>query len=163
MSGARHAAPVWLAQSAEAETVAALLVEFRDHIGKAWPSANAFLAGVERLIERSDCDYLLGAPDQDTPPAGVCQLRYRFSVWTASEDCWLEDLFVRQSARSRGLGAALVEAAAARAVQRGCRRIELDASEANDRALRFYGRLGFSASSKSEPPARDLFLGRRLD
>jgi GNAT superfamily N-acetyltransferase len=153
----------WLAEPHEAETVARLLVAFRDHYGHDWPSENAFLASVESLIERPDTEYLLGTPNEDSAPAGVCQLRYRHSVWTAAEDCWLEDLFVRSGARGAGLGAALVELALKRARAHGCRRVELDTSEANQGALALYERFGFSASSKSRPPARDLFLGVRLD
>jgi GNAT superfamily N-acetyltransferase len=154
-------ARAWRAEPHEAETVAALLVAFRDHNGKDWPSANAFLASVEKLIETTDTEFLLGAVDDDSPPVGVCQLRFRHSVWTATPDCWLEDLFVSAPARGTGVGAALIELAFARATARGCRRIELDTNEDNP-ALRLYQRLGFSERSKGAP-GRDLLLGRRLD
>ena len=153
----------WVAQPDEAETVAQLLIAFRDWYGRDWPSDNAFLAGVERLIERVDTEFLLGAPHDDAPPAGVCQLRYRPCIWTAADDCWLEDLFVTPTARRGGLGAALVESALARARARGCRRVELDTSEANASAIALYERFGFSASAKSSSGARDLFMGVRLD
>jgi GNAT superfamily N-acetyltransferase len=156
------AVTAWRAGPDEAETVARLLVAFRDHNGSDWPSGNAFLASVEKLIERTDTEFLLASASEDSPPAGVCQLRFRFSVWTAADDCWLEDLFVEESARGAGVGGALVEAALERARVRGCRRIELDTSEANENALRLYERHGFSTSSKSEAPARDVFLGRSI-
>jgi GNAT superfamily N-acetyltransferase len=154
-------ARAWLAEVDEAEPVARLLVAFRDWMGKGWPSENAFLASVERLIEDPSTEYLLGTPDDDSPPAGVLQLRYRFSVWTAADDCWLEDLFVLESARGAGVGSALVELALQRARDRGCRRIELDTNEDNP-AVALYERFGFSSSYKS-PQSRDLFFGRRLD
>ena len=91
----------------------------------------------------------------------MLQLRFRFSVWRAAADAWLEDLFVRESARRTGMGAALVELAVERATERGAKRIELDTNEANAGALALYERLGFSASSKGA--GRDLFLGRPLD
>jgi GNAT superfamily N-acetyltransferase len=153
----------WVAEPREAETVARLLVEFRDFAGGNWPSENSFLASVERLLPRIDTEYLLAAADADSPPAGVCQLRFRLSVWTAAEDCWLEDLFVSEPARERGVGTALVELALERARERGCRRIELDASESNAAALALYERFGFSRHSKSAAPDRDLFLGVRLE
>ena len=154
--------PVWLAAPEEAHAVAGLLVAFRDHNERDWPSDNAILAGVERLVEDPQTEFLLGARDGGSPPAGVCQLRFRWSVWTAAPDCWLEDLYVSAAARGRGIGGALVEAAIERARARGCRRVELDTSEANELALRLYGRHGFSPSSKTRAPARDLFLGRPL-
>lgn len=155
--------PVWLAGPDEAETVGRLLVEFRDLLGTDWPSENAILASVERLLEDRETEFLVSAPDEDAAPAGVCQLRYRWAVWTAAPDCWLEDLYVTRAARGRGVGVALVEAALERARARGCRRIELDTSEGNQAALRLYERMGFSPSSKSDAPTRDLFLGRRLE
>lgn len=155
---------MWLADPSEAAIVAGLLVEFRDHYGRDWPSANSFLASVERLMEQPSAEFLLGAPDDDSPPAGVCQLRYRDSVWMATDDCWLEDLFVREAARGTGLGTGLVEAALERARDRGCRRVELDTNEANEAALAIYRRLGFSERSKSpDGEGRDLFLGVSLD
>jgi GNAT superfamily N-acetyltransferase len=159
--GPTTTARAWLAGPEEAETVARLLVEFRDHYGKDWPSDNAFLASVERLMEDRDTEFLLGTPNDDAAPAGVLQLRFRFSVWTAAPDAWLEDLFVRDDARRSGVGDALVALAIERAGARGCRRIELDTGEGNAAALGLYARHGFSASSKSTG-GRDLFLGRAI-
>ena len=152
---------VWRAWPNEAEEVARLLVGFRNYYGRDWPSDNAMLATVERLIEQPDVDFLLAAPEEATPAVGVCQLRYRLSVWTAAPDCWLEDLFVEESTRGSGVGAALVEAALAKARERGCRRVELDTNETNERALALYRRFGFSERSKGDD-GRDLFLGVRL-
>ncbi len=161
----------WVADPAEAAVVAGLLVEFRDHNGHDWPSPNSFLASVERLINQPDTEFLLGTAQGDSGArggavgaAGVCQLRYRHSVWKAADDCWLEDLFVREAARGAGLGAALVLLALERARERGCRRVELDTNEANEAALALYRRMGFSERSKSyESGGRDLFLGIALE
>jgi hypothetical protein len=86
---------VWRAEPHEAEVVGGLLVDFRNHLGVDWPSDNAFLAGVDRLIEDPNTVYLLGAPDADSPPQGVAQVRFRYGIWWAAQDCLLEDLFVR--------------------------------------------------------------------
>jgi ribosomal protein S18 acetylase RimI-like enzyme len=152
---------VWLAAPEEAAAVAQLLVEFRDHQGHLWPPYDSFLASVEGLIERPDTEFWLGAPDDDAQPAGICQLRFRHSVWTAADDCWLEDLFVRSEARRRGVARALVQRALDRARERGCRRVELDTNEDNDGAIGLYESLGFSKTNKG--PSRSLFLGVRLD
>lgn len=156
------AARAWLAQPDEAESVAALLVAFRDHMGSAWPSENAFLASVERLFEDADAEFLLAARDDDSPPAGVLQLRFRFSVWKAAPDAWIEDLFVNAEARRAGVGEALLTLAIERAGARGAKRVELDTKEDNAAALALYERNGFSTRSKGGA-ARDLFLGRAID
>jgi ribosomal protein S18 acetylase RimI-like enzyme len=159
VSGAPEA---WVAEPAEAETVARLLVGFRDHLGKDWPSDNAFLAGVEKLIEDRDTVFVIGSPDPDAPPAGVVALRFRHSLWTASPDCLLEDVYVEEHARGTGLGRALVERALEVARERGARRAELDVNETNEAAMRLYASLGFG--KKATPwEGRDLFLNLRLD
>jgi GNAT superfamily N-acetyltransferase len=146
---------VWRAEHHEAEAVGQLLVEFRNHLGVDWPSDNAFLAGVDRLIEDPNTAFLLGAPDADSPPAGVAQVRFRYGIWWAAEDCLLEDLFVREDARGAGLGRALVEQVIELARQRGCRRVELDANEDNAAALALYRAFGFDAQD-------DRYGGRNL-
>jgi GNAT superfamily N-acetyltransferase len=153
---------VWLAELDEAEIVADLLIAFRDHLGSGRPSDNAMLAGVERLMEGVEAEFLLASRDEDSPPAGVAQLRFRFSVWEAAPDCWLEDLFVREDARRRGVGAALVQSAIGRASERGARRVELDTNEDNAAAIALYEAHGFSARSKASSTGRDLFLGLQL-
>jgi ribosomal protein S18 acetylase RimI-like enzyme len=76
----------------------------------------------------------------------------------------MEDLYVAQPERGRGLGRALVELAFERASARGARRIELDTNEQNRGAIALYESLGFSSASKrhGELQGRDLFMGRRL-
>jgi ribosomal protein S18 acetylase RimI-like enzyme len=151
---------VWLARDDDADAVASLIAAFRDWWGNDRPADADIHATVERLIPDPATDYLLAAPDGELEPAGVAQLRYRLSVWTGVDDCWLEDLYVADAARRAGLGRALVEAAFERARERGCQRMELDVNEQNAEALAFYERLGFTTEPK--PPGRTLFVARKL-
>jgi GNAT superfamily N-acetyltransferase len=153
---------VWKAGPHEAAVVARLLVSFRDHLAMDWPSENAFLAGVERLMDDVNTEFLLGAPDADSPPAGVVQLRFRYGIWKAATDCLVEDVFVADGSRGRGLARALMELAAERARERGCRRMELDTEEDNAAALALYESVGFSASRSPGGP-RQVFLRRPLE
>jgi ribosomal protein S18 acetylase RimI-like enzyme len=148
VSGVRVAGPQ------DAALVASLLIAFRDHMGYSTPPDESFHATVAMLIEDPKCVYLL-ADD-----LGVAQLRFRLSVWTGVEDCWLEDLFVSEDARGQGLGRALLEECFAVARSRGCKRIELDVQADNTGALRLYESAGFSATPKG--PVQTLFMSRRL-
>ncbi|HMJ35698.1 MAG TPA: GNAT family N-acetyltransferase [Baekduia sp.] len=152
----------WKAGPHEARIVARLLVRFRDHLGYDWPSDNAFLAGVERLIEERDTEYLLAAADEDSPPSGVVQLRFRRGIWRAGGDCLVEDVYVADEARGRGVARALLELATERALERGCRRMELDVNEGNEAGLALYESFGFRSSSEPGAP-RDLYMRRHLD
>jgi ribosomal protein S18 acetylase RimI-like enzyme len=151
---------VWLGGEQDVDAVASLIAGFRNWWGNARPADAEIRATVERLVSDPATDFLLAAPDGGPAPAGVCQLRYRLSVWTGADDCWLEDLYVTDGARRSGLGRALVEAAFERARERGCRRIELDVNEENLDAIAFYVSLGFSTEPK--PPGRTLFVARKL-
>ncbi|HLW96318.1 MAG TPA: GNAT family N-acetyltransferase [Solirubrobacteraceae bacterium] len=155
---------VWVATPAQAADVTRLLLAFRDWFESEEPSTESMAASVAALIEDPATEYLLGRDGEAEPPCGVCQLRFRHSVWTGTPDCWLEDLYVADSGRGRGVGRALVELACDRARLRGAERIELDTNETNATAIALYESLGFSAASKVHGPVtgRDMFMGRRL-
>jgi ribosomal protein S18 acetylase RimI-like enzyme len=151
---------VWLAGEEDADAVSSLIAAFRDWWGKDQPPLGQIRETATVLLADPGTEFLLAAAGDDDPPAGVCQLRYRLSVWTGADDCWLEDLYVEDGARGAGLGRALVTASFERAAARGCRRIELDVNEQNTAAVAFYEQLGFSTEPK--PPGRTLFLARKL-
>jgi ribosomal protein S18 acetylase RimI-like enzyme len=150
---------VWIAGNDEHAAVARLLCQFRDWWGYDEPDDAQMEARVRRVMDAGESEFLLAGAQND--PAGVCQLRYRFGVWLGAPDCWLEDLFVREHARGRGLGRMLAQAAIARARERGARRIELDVNDANDAALALYEELGFSAWVE-RAGGRNLMMRLRL-
>jgi ribosomal protein S18 acetylase RimI-like enzyme len=152
---------VWLAEDRDLDEVTTLIAAFRDWWGKDVPSDESIRATVRALLGDPMTEYLLAASAPGEAASGVCQLRYRLSVWTGTEDCWLEDLYVLEDARRSGMGRSLVSAALDRARGRGCRRIELDVNEENTAAIDFYRSLGFTTEPK--PPGRTLFVARRLD
>jgi GNAT superfamily N-acetyltransferase len=145
--------PARIANATDAEAVAGLLVEFRDWIGRAQPDPAGALASVRRLLADPEAEFLLAGDPADA----VCQLRYCHSVWTGTDDCVIEDVFVRERARGAGLGSVLVAAAIERARERGCARIQLDTGEGNTPALALYRSFGFE-SGTGEPGGRDVML-----
>ena len=146
-----------LATHEDAADVARLMRGFRDWQGRTEPDDASMESTARRLLEDPGAEFLLAGD----PAAGVCQLRYRLSIWTGVDDCCLEDLYVEDSARGSGLGRALVEAAVERARGHGCARMELDANEANAPALALYRSFGFDSHSK-RADGHDLFMRLRL-
>jgi GNAT superfamily N-acetyltransferase len=71
-----------------------------------------------------------------------------FSTWTGRHGLYLEDLFVVPEHRSRGVGRALLGALAARAVDRGCARLEWAVLDWNQPAIDFYHSLGAVAQDE---------------
>jgi GNAT superfamily N-acetyltransferase len=60
------------------------------------------------------------------------------STWVASEDCYLEDLFVSDTARGRGVGRALIDDLIALARTKGWARLYWHTNETNTRARGLY-------------------------
>ena len=140
------------------DRAAALLAAFRDSMGRDLPSVGTIRASASAIAAAGDGEYLLAA--RGLEPGGVCQLRFRHSVWTSTEDAWIEDVYVLEDERGAGLGGALVECAIDRARARGCARVELDVDERNAAALALYHGLGFSGDLKADE--RSLLLGLTL-
>lgn len=130
---------VRVAAAGEQDAVVALIAGFRDFYGETDPTDDVIAAAVGKLIGDERTDFLLIGD----PAIGVAQLRFRPSIWTGTDDAWLEDLFVVESARGRGAGRALVQGCIDRAAERGCKRLQLDANERNEGAIALYGSLGF--------------------
>jgi GNAT superfamily N-acetyltransferase len=62
------------------------------------------------------------------------------STWVATEDCYLEDLFVAPEARGHGLGRALLDDLVALARAKGWARLYWHTDEGNTRARALYDR-----------------------
>lgn len=151
-----------VATTEDASEVTRLLIAFRDHNGYDSPPDEVFTAGVQRLLDDADTEFLLASVAEGEAPAGVAQLRFRWGIWRNGGDCLVEDVYVEDAVRGAGLGRALMELATERALARGCRRMELDTHEENEAALALYRAFGFSERANPDAP-RDLYLRRHLE
>lgn len=123
--------PAWLAeriaQLISADTLV-LLVDSRA-TGSIGSDATAGPAGV--------------GSDAAAEPAGLAVLRFRASIWSAAQECYLAELYVVPEQRGRGLGEALMRAAIIAAQERGADHILLGTSEDDHAARALYEKLGF--------------------
>ena len=123
---------------------AALLHQFIVDLAIYERAPNAVKVTVEQL--RADLD-------SDTPPF-ECQIAYwsgipagfalffsTYSTWRGAS-LYLEDLFVKEEFRGRGIGRGLLRSVATVAVQRGCARLDWVVLDWNQDAIEFYERLG---------------------
>ena len=77
----------------------------------------------------------------DGEPAGCALFHSRFSTWLGRPGLYLEDLYVAETARGRGVGKRLMARLAAIAIDRGWGRIDFHVLDWNP-AREFYHRLG---------------------
>ncbi|MCW2777929.1 MAG: GCN5-related N-acetyltransferase [Frankiales bacterium] len=82
------------------------------------------------------------ALDGDGAVVGFALWYVTFSTWKGRPGLWLEDLFVRPSARGAGLGKALLQTLAAVCLERGYPRFEWWVLDWNAPAIGFYRSLG---------------------
>ncbi len=92
---------------------------------------------------RPFAEVLIG--ELDGEPQGFALFFPNFSTFLGKPGIYLEDLYVREHARSSGLGKALLARLAQLAVERGCGRLEWAVLDWNEPALGFYRRLGARA------------------
>lgn len=78
----------------------------------------------------------------DRETVGFALYFFNFSTWTGRPGLYLEDLFVREAARGRGIGRALLLELARIAHSRGCGRMEWAVLNWNQPAIQFYRKLG---------------------
>ncbi|HJW69425.1 MAG TPA: GNAT family N-acetyltransferase [Candidatus Binatia bacterium] len=89
---------------------------------------------------RPPFECLLAQEDGET--VGFALFFATYSTWLGQQGLWLEDLFVLESHRHRGIGRALLARVAELVVARGYGRLEWSVLDWNAPALGFYRRLG---------------------
>jgi GNAT superfamily N-acetyltransferase len=82
------------------------------------------------------------AVDGSGAVVGMALWYVTFSTWKGRPGMWLEDLYVRPSARGQGLATALLRALAAVCVERGWPRFEWWVLDWNESAHAFYRSIG---------------------
>jgi GNAT superfamily N-acetyltransferase len=78
-------------------------------------------------------------------PVGFSLWFYNYSTFVGRHGIWLEDLFVRPSARGSGAGKALLANLAKRCVDEGLGRLEWSVLDWNEPSIAFYDSLGAAA------------------
>ncbi len=75
-------------------------------------------------------------------PVGFALFFQNYSTWLGKRGIYLEDLFVRPSARKHGVGYALLREVARIALERACGRVEWAVLNWNELAISFYKQIG---------------------
>lgn len=128
---------------ADVPALAGLLAELMRHLGVTPPEPRRSAASLEEAIRSDALTYLL-ATDPDGNPMGMCGLLLWRDPWTGGGACELRDLVVIAAYRRRGVGRALLEAAAALAKDRECTRLYVLTDVWGDGGPAFYRSLGFT-------------------
>jgi GNAT superfamily N-acetyltransferase len=108
-------------------------------------AAKATLADIERALFGDHPKVQALIAEWDGAPVGFAVYCFNFSTWTGRHGVYLEDLFVREAARGRGVGKALLVRLAQIARAKNCARLEWAVLNWNEPAIGFYKSLGAKA------------------
>ncbi|MDP4152838.1 MAG: GNAT family N-acetyltransferase, partial [Bacillota bacterium] len=75
-------------------------------------------------------------------PASFALFFYNYSTFLGKANLYLEDLFVKEAFRSKGIGQAMLKILAKIAVDEGCGRVDWWCLTWNDPAIGFYKKIG---------------------
>lgn len=134
---------------------------FMDYLGDPSPPEPELAGAILPMFQDETAALFLGGRAGE-PPAAYAHVRTYYSVWMAAPECFLEDLFVSEAERGRGLGRAMLEAIFAWARERGCRRVRLDTNEENAAGRHLYEALDFTNQRDSYDGARQLYYTKNL-
>ncbi|MEO7725256.1 MAG: GNAT family N-acetyltransferase [Chthoniobacterales bacterium] len=130
-----------LAEREDVSTILSLIRELAEYER----APNEVIATEDQLRENLFGDHpgaevLIG--EEAGKPVGFALFFHNFSTWMGRRGLYLEDLFVRPSARGKGYGRALLVRLAELARERGCGRMEWAVLDWNKPAIQFYLKLG---------------------
>jgi GNAT superfamily N-acetyltransferase len=95
---------------------------------------------------RPDAEVIIARLDGE--PMGFALFFHNYSTFLAQRGMYLEDLFVKPAARSKGVGYALLSELARIAIERNCGRLEWAVLDWNELAIDFYQRIGAKAMNE---------------
>jgi len=145
--------PVRTAVVEDAALVAQLLYDFNREFDEPTPSVDELAERVAGLIAGDETVMLL----VNEKPDGLAVLRFRPALWSRGLECYLAELYVRPSARGRGLGRALMQATLQQARNRGADTMEIGVDEPDLVARHLYESMGFSNDSGGSGPVMFLY------
>jgi ribosomal protein S18 acetylase RimI-like enzyme len=151
-SDAVHA-PVALAVGpADLAVAGQLLHDFNTEYDDPSPGPQALAERLGPLVGDGDTEVLLVGERGSGGAEGVAVLRFRRSLWSPADECYLAELYVAPGRRGRGLGRTLLRACVERAVARGCDIIDLSTSEDDMAARHLYEAEGFHRTEGAGGP-----------
>jgi GNAT superfamily N-acetyltransferase len=141
--------------SSSSARIRALQADDRQRWGELWAQYLAFYSqnlppavtdlAWRRLMEGSQLHGFAAVEESDDGARMVGFVHYHFhlSTWSASDCCYLEDLFVDPLSRGRRAGRTLIEAVYKAADERGASRVYWHTENTNARAQVLYNQVGY--------------------
>lgn len=97
-----------------------------------------------RLLDTDEAMYGVVVEEQEKL-LGFVHFIFHRSTWSTGDYCYLQDLFVEQGVRAKGLGRKLIETVYQQAAERQCSRVYWLTHESNAQARLLYDKIAVNA------------------
>ncbi|MGC9370799.1 MAG: GNAT family N-acetyltransferase [Paracoccaceae bacterium] len=81
-------------------------------------------------------------------PVGYIAVAFGFSIELGGRDAFIDEFFIREAVRGRGMGSQVLELLAPMLRQMGVKALHMEVAQDNERAARLYARAGFRPRQK---------------
>ena len=148
-AGPPPAGPGMAVRPADAADLGLLLPLIRDlHAHEHLPAPGKEVEAALRALLDDDRLGCVLMAEEDGAVAGYTVLAFGYSLEFHGRDAFVDELFVRDAARGRGVGSLLLDAAEMACRARGIRALHLESGHSNPDATRLYERRGFKAHER---------------
>lgn len=129
------------AEAEDADALLSMMRELNEHEGMDFDEPKA-RAALTQLVadERFGVAHLILFGDE---PAGYLVVTFGFSIEFGGRDAFVDELFIKDEFRGRGIGKAALVRAEEVCRARGIRALHLEVERANERAQTLYRKSGF--------------------
>lgn len=142
----------------DADDLGRLLHDFSVEYDDETPGAAAFAARLRELLAGDETAALVAGDGPD----GFAIVRFRPSLYTPANECYLAELYVVPNLRGNGIGRAIMDAVLDLARARGCDHIDLGTSVDDVAARALYERMGFTNREGGPGGPSMLYYEREL-
>lgn len=154
--------PHRIADVHDVDALVPLVEAFRDHLGAVRPTTHELGATLPDLLQEPSSLFAL-AHAADGQAIAYSYARIYTNLWASGREAHLEDLFVCEAARGRGVGQGLLEFTVDQLRGRGALAIGLHTNERNTQAQALYQRAGFVPQTEERwHGGREVYWIRRL-
>lgn len=126
-------------QESDFKELVSLFLEFATYQGMPDKMVNS----IDRMVEQKDLIHGYIARDEDNNIAGYATYFYAYYTWVG-KSLYMDDLYVREKYRGKGVGTILIKKVIATAQEEKCNRVRWQVSSWNHPAIIFYQNLGAS-------------------
>jgi ribosomal protein S18 acetylase RimI-like enzyme len=148
-----------LATPADQARLLPLVRELWRHERLGWDDART-PAALARLLEDESLGRVWIAEDDDGPAIGYLALCFGYSLEFLGRDAFIDELYVDDAFRGRGLGRHLIAVAEAAAAELDVVALHLEVDDENPRAHSLYAELGFETHARALMTKRPSARGR---